>query len=101
MPMRAIRASKAYAGAHVKANLRLWTGILVALSAAFLLLLHTDALGLSGDNADIAVQYEEVRCDLLYELIKALPQHAGFSSSISAPARVGGCVSPPCSSSAR
>ena len=48
MPMRAIRASKAYAGAHVKANLRLWTGILVVLSAAFLFLLHSDALGLGG-----------------------------------------------------
>jgi hypothetical protein len=27
MPMRAFRASKSFAGTHVKANLRLWTGV--------------------------------------------------------------------------
>jgi SAM-dependent methyltransferase len=38
-----------------------------------------DALGLTGDNVDIAVQYEEVRSDLLYKIINRLPEHAGFS----------------------
>ena len=53
--MRAIRASRTYAGAHVKANLRLWTGILAALSAAFFLLLHSNTLGLAGLRGDLLV----------------------------------------------
>ena len=55
MPMRAFRASRTYAGAHVKANLRLWTGILAALSAALFLLLHGNALGLAGLWGDLLV----------------------------------------------
>ena len=55
MPMRAFRASKTFAGAHVKANLRLWTGILAALSAVFFLLLRSDMLGLAGLWGDLLV----------------------------------------------
>ena len=55
MPIRAFRASTSYAGAHVKANLRLWTGILAALSVALFLLLRIDMLGLAGLWADLLV----------------------------------------------
>jgi hypothetical protein len=55
MPMRAFRASRTFAGAHVKANLRLWTGILAALSVALFLPLRIDMLGLAGLWADLLV----------------------------------------------
>ena len=55
MPMRALRASRSYAGAHVKANLRLWTGILAALSAALLLLLRGGLLGVAGLSGNVLV----------------------------------------------
>ena len=55
MPMRAFRASRTFAGAHVKANLRLWTGILAALSIVLFLLLRTDVLGLAGLWGDLLV----------------------------------------------
>ena len=55
MPMRAFRASKTFAGTHVKANLRLWTGILAALSIALFLLLRSDVLGLAGIWGDLLV----------------------------------------------
>lgn len=55
MPMRAFRASRSYAGAHVKANLRLWTGILAALSVALLLLLRGNTFGLAGLWGDLLV----------------------------------------------
>ena len=55
MPMRAFRASKTFAGAHVKANLRLWTGILAALSIVLFLLVRSDVLGLAGLWGDLLV----------------------------------------------
>ncbi|TDH57965.1 hypothetical protein E2C06_35115 [Dankookia rubra] len=55
MPMRAFRTSRSYAGAYVKANLRLWTGILAALSVALLLLLRGDIFGMSGLWGDLLV----------------------------------------------
>ena len=55
MPMRAFRASRTYAGAHVKANLRLWTGILAALSVALFLLVYTNTLGMAGLWGDLLV----------------------------------------------
>jgi len=55
MPMRAFRASKTFAGAHVKANLRLWTGSLAALSVVFFLLARGDVLGLAGLWSDLLV----------------------------------------------
>jgi hypothetical protein len=55
MPMRAFRASRSFAGAHVKANLRLWTGALAALSVALFLLLRGDVFGLAGLWGDLLV----------------------------------------------
>ena len=55
MPMRAFRASRTFAGAHVKANLRLWTGALAALSVALFLLLCGDVFGLAGLWGDLLV----------------------------------------------
>jgi hypothetical protein len=55
MPMRAFRTSRSYAGTHIKANLRLWTGILAALSIALFLLLYTNTLGMAGLWGDLLV----------------------------------------------
>ena len=48
MPMRLLRASKAHAGAHISANLRLWAGIFAALTAVGIWLYSTDFLGVGG-----------------------------------------------------
>ena len=73
MPMRAIRASSSYAGAHVKANLRLWTGILAALSVAFFLLAYTNTLGLAGIWSDLLVL-----CAMIIGVLIIMISHEGY-----------------------
>lgn len=76
MPMRALRASRAYAGAHVKANLRLWTGILAALSIVFLLLLNGDVLGMAGLWGDLLVL-----CALVLGVLIIMISHEGYEGA--------------------
>lgn len=73
MAMRAFRASSSYAGAHVKANLRLWTGILAALSIAFFLLLYTNTLGLAGIWSDLLVL-----CAMIIGVLIIMISHEGY-----------------------
>jgi len=73
MPMRAFRASSKYAGAHVKANLRLWTGILAALGAAFFLLAYTNTLGLAGIWSDLLVL-----CAMVIGVLIIMISHEGY-----------------------
>jgi len=76
MPMRAFRASKAYAGTHVKDNLRLWTGIFAALSVAFLLLLYSGALGLAGLWGDLLVL-----CAMVLGVLIIMISHEGYEAA--------------------
>jgi hypothetical protein len=71
--MRAFRASSSYAGAHVKANLRLWTGILAALSVAFFLLSYTNTLGLAGIWSDLLVL-----CAMIIGVLIIMISHEGY-----------------------
>jgi hypothetical protein len=73
MPMRAFRASKAYAGAHIKDNLWLWAGISAALAAVSYLLLRSDALGAAGRWGDLMALSGMV-CGILVIMIS----HEGY-----------------------
>ena len=75
MPIRAFRASSSYAGAHVKANLRLWTGILVALSIAFFVLSYTNALSLAGIWSDLLVL-----CAMVVGVLIIMISHEGYEA---------------------
>ena len=74
MPMRAFRASKTFAGAHVKANLRLWTGSLAALSVVFFLLARGDVLGLAGLWSDLLV----LLCHDFVGILIIMISHEGY-----------------------
>jgi hypothetical protein len=76
MPMRAIRASRAFAGAHVKANLRLWTGIFAGLSAAFFLLVYGNVLGLAGLWGDLLVL-----CAMVLGVLIIMISHEGYEAA--------------------
>jgi len=76
MPMRTIRASRAFAGAHVKANLRLWTGIFAALSAAFFLLVYGDVLGLASLWGDLLVL-----CAMVLGVLIIMISHEGYEAA--------------------
>ena len=73
MPMRAFRASKTFAGTHVKANLRLWTGSLAALSVVFFLLARGDVLGLAGVWSDLLVL-----CAMIVGILIIMISHEGY-----------------------
>lgn len=73
MPMRAFRASSSYAGAHVKANLRLWTGILVVLSIALFFLSYTNTMGLAGIWSDLLVL-----CAMVVGVLIIMISHEGY-----------------------
>ena len=73
MPMRALRSSSSYASAHVKANLRLWTGILVALSIVFFLLSYTNTLGVAGIWSDLLVL-----CAMVVGVLIIMVSHEGY-----------------------
>ena len=60
-------------GAHVKAKLRLWTGILAALSVAFFLLLYTSTLGLAGIWSDLLVL-----CAMIIGVLIIMISHEGY-----------------------
>jgi hypothetical protein len=73
MPLRAFRASRSFAGAHVKANLRLWTGILVALCAVLFLLSYSNALDLAGIWSDPLVL-----CAMIVGVLIIMISHEGY-----------------------
>ena len=64
---------RTFAGAHVKANLRLWTGILAALSVAFFLLARSDVLGLAGIWSDLLVL-----CAMIVGILIIMISHEGY-----------------------
>ena len=75
MPMRAFRASKTYAGTHVKANLRLWAGILAALGAAAMLLFRSNSFGLGSLWGDLLVL-----CGMILGVLIIVISHEGYEA---------------------
>ena len=86
MPMRAYRASTAYAGAHVKNNLWLWVGIFTALIVGAWLLLWSNALGQAGRWGDLGTLFAMVLGVLII-----MVSHQGYE----APAEIEDDLPPP------
>ena len=75
MPMRAYRASTAYAGAHVKNNLWLWATIFTALTAGAWLLLWNNALGQAGRWGDLVTLFAMILGGLIIMI-----SHQGYEA---------------------
>lgn len=73
MPIRALKASTASAGAHVKANLRVWTSLLFGLCILMAALRWSDLLGLGGLWSDILVL-----CAMALGVLLIMISHEGY-----------------------